>query len=43
MTRKIPCVAMRRVREPGCKFDSMLVVNGPQGICKSTLIAKVAG
>lgn len=43
VTRKTLCAAMRRVLEPGCKFDSMLVLNGPQGVGKSTLIARLAG
>ncbi|WP_353067511.1 virulence-associated E family protein [Arcanobacterium hippocoleae] len=43
VTRKTLCAAIKRVQEPGCKFDSMLVLNGPQGIGKSTLIAKLAG
>ncbi len=36
--RKILCAAVRRVRHPGCKFDYMLVVEGPQGIGKSSAI-----
>ena len=43
VTRKTLCAAVRRVLEPGCKFDSMLVLNGPQGVGKSTLIARLAG
>ncbi|WP_223144664.1 virulence-associated E family protein [Corynebacterium poyangense] len=43
VTRKTLCAAVKRVWEPGSKFDSMLVLNGPQGIGKSTLIAKLAG
>lgn len=43
VTCKTLCVAVRRVQEPGVKFDTMPVLNGPQGIGKSTLIAKLAG
>lgn len=43
VTRKTLCAAISRVLNPGCKFDSMLVLNGPQGVGKSTLIAKLAG
>lgn len=43
VTRKTLCAAIRRVLIPGCKFDSMLVLNGPQGVGKSTLISKLAG
>ena len=41
--RKVLCAAIRRVKEPGTKFDYIPVLNGPQGIGKSTLIAKLGG
>lgn len=43
VTRKTLCAAIARVLTPGVKFDSMLVLNGPQGVGKSTLIAKLGG
>ncbi len=43
VTRKTLCAAICRVINPGCKFDTMLVLNGPQGVGKSTLISKLAG
>lgn len=43
VTRKTLCAAACRVLNPGCKFDTMLVLNGSQGIGKSTLIAKLGG
>jgi putative DNA primase/helicase len=43
VTRKTLCAAISRVLNPGCKFDSMLVLNGPQGGGKSTFIAKLGG
>lgn len=43
VTRKALCGAVRRVLEPGCKFDTMLVLNGPQGVGKSTLISRLGG
>ena len=43
VTRKTLCAAVKRVLQPGIKFDTMLVLNGPQGVGKSTLIAKLGG
>lgn len=42
VTRKTLCAAVKRVRNPGCKFDTMLVLCGPQGKGKSTLISKLS-
>lgn len=35
VTRKWLCAAIARVRNPGCKFDTMLILVGAQGIGKS--------
>lgn len=43
VSRKTLVGAIARVMNPGCKHDTMLVLNGPQGIGKSTLIAKLGG
>ena len=40
--RKIFVAAISRAMNPGCKFDNMLVLCGPQGIGKSTFISKMA-
>lgn len=36
--RKVLCAAVRRVRQPGCKFDHVLVLNGPENLGKSRLL-----
>lgn len=35
--------AVRRVRQPGCKFDQIIVLEGPEGRGKSTAIEILAG
>ena len=41
VSRKTLCAAYRRVYQPGVKFDYMPVLNGAQGIGKSTFIANL--
>lgn len=43
VTRKTLCAAVKRVLQPGCKFDTILVLNGPQGCGKSTLVSRLGG
>lgn len=42
-TKKTLVAAVARVMHPGCKFDYMLVLNGPQGVGKSTLFQRLGG
>ena len=42
VTRKALCAAYMRIYHPGIKFDYITVLNGDQGIGKSTLIANLA-
>ena len=43
VTRKALTAAVARVMRPGCKYDTMLVLVGPQGRHKSTILAKLGG
>lgn len=43
VTRKTLIAAVRRIYRPGTKFDTVLILSGPQGTGKSTLFAKLAG
>lgn len=41
VTRKTLTAAIKRIYEPGCKFDYMLTLIGRQGLGKSTLLHKL--
>jgi hypothetical protein len=41
--RKMLIAAVRRVKEPGCKFDYIVVLEGDQGIGKSSVLKILAG
>ena len=41
--RKSFVAAVARTYDPGCKFDNMTIIHGPQGIGKSTLLATMGG
>ena len=42
VSRKWLIAAVSRIREPGCKFDEMLVLVGGQGMGKSTFFSRLA-
>lgn len=42
VTRKTLLAAHARIYQPGVKFDSVLILNGPQGAGKSTFFARLA-
>lgn len=41
VTRKQLCAAVKRAYEPGCKYDTVLVLSGPQGAGKSYIISRL--
>lgn len=43
VTRKAFTAAVKRIYQPGCKFDYMLTLIGPQGVGKSLILDKLGG
>lgn len=43
VSRKMLIAMVKRVFEPGCKFDYVVILEGLQGIGKSTLLRKLTG
>jgi putative DNA primase/helicase len=43
VTRKWMIAAVKRIYRPGCKFDNVLTLVGPQGVGKSTFFNKLGG
>lgn len=43
VSRIMLLAAVRRIRRPGCKYDEMVVLEGPQGTNKSTALGILAG
>lgn len=43
VARKMMVAAVARVYQPGVKFDSVVVLNGPQGMGKSSFFARLGG
>lgn len=42
VTRKAFVAAVARAMTPGCKYDNMVILTGPQGLGKSTLLDKMS-
>lgn len=42
VTRKTFTAAVARTMDPGCKYDTMLIFTGPQGLGKTSLIEKMS-
>lgn len=43
VSRKVLCAAVMRVFKPGCKYDHVLILEGDQGIGKSSVVKLLGG